>query len=113
MVCHKRVVIYSHQRFINIRAQCIFYFSKLNAVAAELHLLVFSAGENNIAIRKPVSKVAGFVEALTIAHDELFSSKLRLVQVTAGKLSAAQIKFTCNADANGLTSFIKNIGLCI
>src|SRR5688500_4211318 len=91
-----------------------FNFSKFNALAGNLGLLVNSAEKFDVTVGQIAREISGFIKPSVISvgkrvRDKPLCGQLRLVQVAAGQSNAADVQFTGNTDRHGLLMAIEYI----
>src|SRR5690242_13586191 len=96
--------------------QCSLDLAKLNAVAAQLHLVVKPFDEFEVPVAGPANKISGAIEprscllAKGIGH-ELLRRQLCRVQVSAGKSRSSCIQLSRNPYGNEVHLFVEHIYL--
>ncbi len=93
-----------------------FDLAQLDAVPADLHLVVRAAQVFDVPVRPPARQIARLVKPRIGLFaegigDELFRCQFRAVQITACHAGTAHIHFARHPDRHGLAMFIQNIDL--
>ncbi len=88
--------------------------AELDAVAADLHLVVHPAQELDVSIREPAREIACAIHARTTLIRESIGEEPRFgqlatVQVAAGDADPGHVELTRNTGRNGLTMWIENV----
>ncbi len=87
---------------------------QLDAVPAELDLVVGPAHAGDRAVGVPAGEVTGAVEALggdERRRDEALVGQVRPVQVAAGELDAADVELAGGADVDGRALLVEDVAL--
>ena len=91
-----------------------FHFAQLDPKAAQLHLLISTAGKLDLTVRTVPGPVAGAIKPRPVAivewmRNELFSSQFRPVQVTTAHAGAADVKFAGYINRTGPPVCVKDV----
>ena len=109
-----------HQRFLHVRVleQNSFNFTSFDAESSYLQLRVQPAHK----LEGAVSSVARYISSLVktigtipakAVGNKLFSSELRVVQVTSSEAIAASVELPGNATRHRLQILVEDVDLCI
>src|SRR3954467_6585393 len=86
-------------------------FAQFHAVAADLHLFVYSPKELNGSVREPANEIPGSIKTRAfregIGH-EFFRRHLRAIQITSGQAISAGVKLAGHTYGHGLRRFIED-----
>src|SRR5438034_1589 len=82
---------------------------QLDAVAADLHLRVDPAAEQEIAVGVTANEVAGAVETVILVHEELLGVEIGAVQIALERYArTADTQFALDAVVNRAQRFIND-----
>ncbi len=111
-----RAIDIDHAGFADCRVfqQARFDFTQLDPQAANLHLMVDTAGVLDHALVAVTRQVAGAVEAAALGGERIrhkaFGGQRRTVVVTAGQTDAAQIQLGGGARCSGQQAVFEDVG---
>src|ERR1700732_3574508 len=93
-----------------------FYLAKLDAIAAQLHLMVDAPQKLKLAIRAPARQIAGPVKPLALyirMRHEPFRRQSRTSEIPPGQAHTTNVKLSRNTNRNQRLLLVKNIDLCV
>src|SRR3569832_67405 len=90
------------------------YFTKLDAITTQLHLLIESPEEVEIAVGQVPDEVACTVKARTRLvtkriRNETLRGQIRTREVTSGQTKPSDIKFPCDANGHRLETRVERV----
>src|SRR5215831_9435251 len=97
-------------------SQSRFNLTQLNAIAAQLDLVVVAAETFNIAVRQIANNVTALVHAAAGTEwirQKTIGGQFGTLVITAGDAFAANEEFARDADGNRLAITIKHISRCV
>jgi len=90
----------------------LFNLLDLDSKSTDLHLIIDSADEIDVAVGQPSGQVAGAIHFFTLnkwVGNKLFLCQIRTVQITLGQSNAGNTEFAGNANGLEMIFFVEDI----
>src|SRR5215467_13350867 len=117
-VSHEPLLVQHHCRLFDVFVftQRSFDLAELDAITAQLHLVVDATEIINLTVSEEPREVAAAIQPCSRSlaeriRDEFFRRQLRTTEITARKAVAADVQLAADADRHRLESLVQDIHL--